>query len=83
MNHFINEHGFKKIPTLPQNDINNKRPHPSTKKIMTEKSYLDSVDKNAEIWWYDHQFYWIDMRNLHFLHKNSKGTRSLRMYYHE
>ena len=81
MNHFI-EHGWKKIPQLVQEDIAENRPHPETDEVMTEKSYLKSIEKNPEIWWHDNQFHWVDIRNLHFLHKTSKKIRSLRSYYH-
>ena len=82
MNHFF-EHGWKKIPQLAQEDIDNHKPHPKTKEIMTEQSYLEFINKNPEVWWFDNQFNWRDIRNLHFLHKTNKGLRSLRMYYHE
>ena len=82
MNHFI-EHGWKKIPQLAQADIDNHKPHPKTNEIMTEETYLKFIDQNPNEWWYDNQFHWVDIRNLHFLHKTSKGLRSLRMYYHE
>lgn len=82
MNHFI-EHGWKKIPQLVQEDIQENKPHPETKEIMTKESYLELLDKDPEQWWWDNQFFWRDIRNLHFLHKTTKGLRSLRMYYHE
>ena len=82
MNHFIT-HGWKKIPQLVAEDIANNKPHPKTNQLMTEESYLEFIDKNPEEWWYDNQFIWKDIRNLHFLHRTSKGLRSLRMYYHE
>jgi|APSaa5957512535_1039671.scaffolds.fasta_scaffold150756_2 hypothetical protein len=81
MNHFI-EHGWKQIPQLAQEDIDEYKPHPKTKEVMTEKSYLEFIDKNPVEWWFDNQFSWVDIRNLQFLHKTSKGLRSLRMYYH-
>jgi hypothetical protein len=81
MNHFI-EHGWKQIPQLAQEDIDQKKPHPKTKQLMTKKSYLEFIKNNPDEWWFDNQFIWTDIRNLHFLHKTSKGTRSLRMYYH-
>lgn len=81
MNHFI-EHGWKKIPELVKQDIDEKRKHPVTNELMTEKNYLEFIDKNPNVWWNDNQFHWADIRNLHFLHKNSKGLRSLRRYYH-
>lgn len=82
MKHFL-EHGWGKIPMLAQQDIDEKKPHPKTNEVMTKKSYLKFIEENPEQWWYDNQFYWRDIRNLHFLHKTSKGTRSLRHYYHE
>ena len=82
MKHFI-EHDWKQIPELAQRDIDDKKPHPHTKKIMTEKTYLELLDKEPEQWWFDNEFQWIDIRNLHFLHKTSKKLRSLRMYYHD
>lgn len=82
MNHFI-KHGWKKIPELVQRDIDDHKPHPKTNEMMTEESYLKFIDEHPEEWWLDNQFVWIDIRNLHFLHKTSKGLRSLRMYYHE
>lgn len=83
MNHFVKQHGWKKIPELAQRDIENKKPHPHTKEIMTEDSYLKLLENEPEQWWWDNQFFWRDIRNLHFLHKTSKGNRSLRQYYHE
>ena len=83
MNHFVKEHGWKKIPQLAQEDINEQKPHPHTKKIMTEESYLKLIENEPEQWWFDNQFIWRDIRNLHFLHKTTKGLRNLRGYYHE
>jgi hypothetical protein len=68
MNHFI-EHGWKKIPQLVKEDIKEQRSHPKTNEIMTEESYLKFIDQNPEQWWFDNQFSWLDIRNLHFLHK--------------
>ena len=82
MNHFI-EHGWKQIPELAQEDIDNHKKHPKTNQIMTKESYLDFIDKNPNEWWFDNQFIWTDIRNLHFLHKTSKDLRSLRMYWHD
>ena len=83
MEHMINKHGWKQIPELAQEDIDNHKPHPKTKVIYTKESYLKFIDEEPEQWWYDLQFYWVDIRNIHFLHRNSKGDRSLRSYYHE
>jgi len=83
MEHMINKHGWRKIPQLAQEDIDEKKPHPKTKQLMTEESYLKFIDENPEEWWLDMQFIWSDIRNIHFLHKNSKGIRSLRKYWHE
>lgn len=83
MNHFVIEHGWKKIPELAQRDIDDNKPHPKTNEVMTVKSYLKFIDENPNEWWFDNQFHWVDIRNLHFLHKTTKGSRSLRMYYHE
>ena len=83
MNHFVEKHDWKKIPQLVQKDILNQKPHPHTKEIMTVKTYLKLLDEDPQQWWWDNQFYWVDIRNLHFLHKTSKKLRSLRMYYHE
>uniref|UniRef100_A0AAT9J7K5 ORF52 n=1 Tax=Nitrosopumilaceae spindle-shaped virus TaxID=3065433 RepID=A0AAT9J7K5_9VIRU len=83
MEHMINNHGWRKVPEMAQEDIDQKKPHPKTKEIMTEESYLKFIDEHPEEWWLDMQFIWTDIRNIHFLHKNSKGVRSLRSYYHE
>ena len=83
MNHFVKEHDWKAIPELAQNDIDENKPHPKTKEVMTKKSYLEFIDKNPNEWWFDNQFIWSSIRNLHFLHKTSNKNRSLRMYYHE
>lgn len=83
MNHFIEKHGYRKIPQLAQEDIDKMNPHPKTKEIMTEKSYLKWINENPNEWWFDNQFIWTDIRNLHFLHKTSKELRSLRRYYHD
>ena len=82
MSHFI-KHGWKEIPQLAQQDINERKLHPKTNEVMTEESYLKFIDEHPEEWWFDNQFIWVDIRNLHFLHKTSNGLRSLRMYYHE
>lgn len=83
MNHMIEKHGFRRIPQLAQEDIDEHKPHPKTKTRMTAEEYLKWTDENPEEWWLDNQFIWTDIRNLHFLHKTSKGTRSLRRYWHE
>ena len=83
MNHFVKKHEWKKIPQLVQEDINNRKLHPHTKKIMTRKTYLKLLDEDPQQWWWDNQFFWRDIRNLHFLHKTSKALKSLRSYYHE
>ena len=81
MNHFVEKHKWRKIPELAQEDIDNHKPHPKTKVIYTAETYLKYIDENPEQWWFDNQFLWIDIRDLHFLHLTSKGTRSLRSYY--
>lgn len=83
MNHMIEKHGWKKIPEVTYEEIDQRKPHPKTKQIMTLESYLNWIELNPEEWWLDNEFIWTDMRNIHFLHKTSKGTRSLRRYYHE
>lgn len=83
MNHFVEKHGWRKIPELAQEDIDNHKPHPKTKVIYTNETYLQMIDEEPQQWWFDNQFLWSDIRNIHFLHKNSKGLRSLRSYYHE
>lgn len=83
MNHFVTEHQWKKIPQLAQEDIDTKKPHPKTNQIMTEESYLKFIDENPEEWWLDNQFIWTEIRNIHFLHKTSKGLRSLRRYWRQ
>lgn len=80
MNHFI-EHGWKKIPQLAQEDIDNKKEHPHFNEILTAKEYLKRIKERPDVWWFDNQFIWKDIRNLHFLHKTSKGNRSLRSLY--
>lgn len=86
MNHFI-EHGWKQIPELVQRDIDEKKSYDRPRymrkiEIITKEKYLELIKKHPEFWWFDNEFGWMDIRNLHFLHKTSKGTRSLRMYYH-
>lgn len=83
MEHMIKNHGWKRIPELAQDDINHHKIHPHFKQIMTEETYLKAIQERPEVWWFDMQFIWTDIRNIHFLHKNSKGIRSLRSYYHE
>lgn len=81
--HMIEKHGFLEIPMLAQLDIDDQKPHPKTKVVYTEKSYMEWIDKNPEQWWLDNQFIWTDIRNIHFLHLTSKGTRSLKQYWNE
>ena len=83
MNHMIQYHGWKPVPQLAFEDIVEQKPHPKTKQVMTKESYLKFIDEHPEEWWIDLQYIWTDIRNLHFLHKNSKGLRSLRSYYQE
>jgi hypothetical protein len=82
MNHFI-EHGWKKIPEHVQKEIDQHKPYPRyPHKVLTESDYLKLLEEHPEYWWFDNEFHWVDIRNLHFLHKTSKRLRSLRMYYH-
>lgn len=85
MKHFI-KHGWKQIPELVQKDIDEKRPYERRQikpiEELTKERYLQLIKEHPEFWWFDNEFSWIDIRNLHFLHKTSKGTRSLRHYYH-
>lgn len=88
MNHFIDEHGWKKIPELIQRDIDEKKSYGRPRYIrkidvITKEKYLELIKEHPEFWWFDNECHWMDIRNLHFLHKTSKGTRSLRKYYHE
>ena len=86
MNHFI-KHGWKQIPFHVIELIKNGKPYERRQirgiEKITKKSYLELIKKHPEFWWFDNGFSWVDIRNLHFLHKRSDGTRSLRMYYHE
>ncbi len=74
MNHFIKKNGWKTIPELAERECKNPK---------DRKDRIASYLVEPEQWWFDNQFSWKDIRNLHFLHKTSKRLRSLRMYYHE
>lgn len=85
MEHFF-EHGWKPIPTLVKDLIKEKKSYERRQirpiEKLTEKKYLELIKEHPEFWWFDNEFHWIDIRNIHFLHKTSKGLRSLRMYWH-
>ncbi len=82
MNHFVKKHGWRKIPELVQREIDEHKPYPRPpNKVLTEADYLKLIEEHPEYWWFDNEFIWTDIRNLHFLHKKKDGLKSLRRYY--
>jgi len=66
MIHMIENHGWNRLPELVRRDIENNKPHPKTKEIMTEVSYLLFIRDNPEEWFFDNQLIWSEFRNSHF-----------------
>jgi len=70
MKHLIESHGWKRIPELVQNDIEQGK--------VTKKQYLVTVKENPEQFFLDNQLIWSVYRNIHFLKPNGRSFPKVR-----